>query len=153
MIRDGWLHTGDIGWIDQKGLLHLVGKKANRIQTEKGDVYPEECEAYLRRNRFVSEAVVVGDRGGKEKKTRLVAVIRPDTEELEKVYGRNFLPGEMELEIKKAVAEANGRLAPRKRIATYLLYPAPFPKTPTGKWKRQELSAFAQTGNQPRRKK
>ena len=60
-IVNGWLHTGDYGYIDKEGYSYLMGRKKNVIITRNGkNVFPEEIEYYLMWNEFISEALVHG---------------------------------------------------------------------------------------------
>lgn len=59
-IRDGWLFTGDLGWLDQDGYLTLVGRKKEIIITGGVNVSPVEVEAVLLQHRDVREAAVIG---------------------------------------------------------------------------------------------
>ena len=67
VLDDGWYRTGDLGFLDEQGFLHLRGRKKDLIVLANGqNVYPEDIETELDRNPAVSEAVVVGiqkDRG------------------------------------------------------------------------------------------
>lgn len=57
-IRDGWLHTGDIGYVDEDGFMYLVGRKDDRIRTGGYNVYPVEIEAVLNKLPGVHESAV-----------------------------------------------------------------------------------------------
>jgi long-chain acyl-CoA synthetase len=60
-FQNGWYITGDLGFIDQQGFLHIRGRKKDMIAMPDGQkVYPDDIEAVLRRHPAVTDAVVVG---------------------------------------------------------------------------------------------
>lgn len=56
----GWCHTGDIGFIDDQGYLHISGRKKNMIKSGGISVFPEEIEDTLRKHPTVADAAVIG---------------------------------------------------------------------------------------------
>jgi long-chain acyl-CoA synthetase len=77
-LRDGWLHTGDIGKMDEEGYLYLVDRKADMIVTGGENVYPTETENALYKHPCVQECVVVSapdERWGE--RVQAVVVLRP----------------------------------------------------------------------------
>jgi long-chain acyl-CoA synthetase len=76
-LKDGWLHTGDLGRLDEDGFLYITGRKKDIIITAGGkNITPANLENGLKQNRWISQAVVVGDR-----RPYLVALITLDPEE------------------------------------------------------------------------
>ncbi len=61
VIRNGWLHTGDIGKFDDEGYLYIVGRLKNMIISGGLNIYPEEIEEVLINHKDIKEALVVGE--------------------------------------------------------------------------------------------
>jgi long-chain acyl-CoA synthetase len=75
-LADGWLHTGDVGFLDEDGYLTITDRKKDLIITAQGkNVAPQELESRLKYHPLVSQAVVVGDR-----RPYLVALITLDAD-------------------------------------------------------------------------
>lgn len=60
-VRDGWLHTGDIGYLDEEGYLYLCGRIKNMILVRGFNVYPEEVEACILGSGMAKDCVVYGE--------------------------------------------------------------------------------------------
>jgi long-chain acyl-CoA synthetase len=91
-IVDGWLHTGDIGEVDEDGFLKITGRKKDIIITAGGkNITPANLEAEIKQHPFVSQCVVVGDR-----RPYLVALVTLDPEEIAKFAKENGLPEDLE---------------------------------------------------------
>ena len=58
VLKDGWLYTGDLGYLDDEGFLYLTGRKKTVIVTKGGkNIFPEELEAVIAENELVSEVL------------------------------------------------------------------------------------------------
>ncbi len=116
-LIDGWLHSGDLGELDGDGYLTITGRKKDLIITSSGkNVSPSNIENALKLSRWVSQAVVYGDR-----KPYLTALVTLDPDECaalaEKVGAADADPAalaahpDVVAEIQAAVDEANKRFA------------------------------------------
>jgi long-chain acyl-CoA synthetase len=120
VIRDGWVHTGDVGAVDSAtGDLVVLGRTRDRIALPTGlKVYPEDVEAALASEAAVAASAVVEVDG------RIVAALVAAA-------------GASDGELADAVRRANTRLAPHQRVARFRRYPEPdLPRTHTLKVRR-----------------
>ncbi len=75
-FEDGWFKTGDIGFIDEDGFLHISGRKKNVIIANNGkNVFPEEIEDLLNRNQFILESLVYGEEDKKHDEVIAVQIV------------------------------------------------------------------------------
>jgi long-chain acyl-CoA synthetase len=140
VIRDGWLYTGDLGFMDEDGFLYVTGRKKNLIVTAGGNnIFPEELEYRLNKTPFVKESLIVGCNNSKKHFCEIVAVLYPDFEKLEAAYGVDYSAERLRLEMKKAISEVNGRLLPYKRITSFLIRREEFPKNSSQKILREGI--------------
>ena len=134
---DGWLHTGDMGFIDPDGWLYLTGRKKNVIVTNTGEnVYPEEIEDYINFSPYIEESMVFPYKhDGKE----VVGVqILPEMEYIRKTLGHEPTDEELETLMKDVIKELNEGLSIYKRITKVFVRKEDFIRTTTRKIKRQE---------------
>ncbi len=131
--QNGWLHTGDIGFIDKHGFLVITGRKKNVIVKSNGkNVFPEELEAYLGRSHLVSEVAVLGVHNNKKNDYDLCAIIVPDTS----------APDFSEDAIHTLVHSVSANLQSYKHIDRTLIRYEELPKNSSRKIKRYELPAL-----------
>ena len=132
---DGWLHTGDLGSMDERGYCRIAGRIKEMIIRGGENIYPREIEAALLSHPGVAEVAVVGvpDRFWGEE---VGAAIRPAA------AGGELVPAEL-------AEYCRGRLAAYKTPVRWLLTDS-FPLTSTGKVRKDVLSArLAEAGAGP----
>jgi long-chain acyl-CoA synthetase len=138
--RNGWLHTGDIGYINDRGFLIITGRKKNVIIRGNGkNVFPEELEAYLCRNPFVSEAVVLAMTNDNKKECDIVAVLRPDEDYAKETLGADYTENALNEKLNDAIRQVNDVVQTYKRIDVVLWLKEEFPKNSSRKIKRFEI--------------
>jgi len=135
----GYFKTGDIGFFDADGFLHINGRQKNVIISKSGEnVFPEEIEDILDRNPFVQECMVYGEQD--EKHTEIIAVqIVTDAEAFIEYSEKNTVTITPELVnniISEAVQETNKELPIYKQIRKFYVRDSEFEKTTTQKIKR-----------------
>ena len=141
--RNGWLHTGDIGFVDDNGFLVITGRKKNVIVKNNGkNVFPEELESYIARDPMVGEAVVLGIMNEKKKDYDIVAAVYPDAEYAKETLGADYKAEDVEAHIKAVVDNVNSIVQTYKRIDVVLVVDTEFPKNTSKKIKRFEVPAM-----------
>jgi O-succinylbenzoic acid--CoA ligase len=120
-IRDGWLHTGDLGTVDDEGYLTVVDRRDDLIVTGGENVYPAEVESVLLEHPAVGECAVVGVPDGRWGQ-RVTAVVVP---------AAGAAPDAPALE-----AFLRERLAGYKVPRAIALWREPLPRTASGKVQR-----------------
>ena len=127
-IVDGWFHTGDTGYIDRDGYVHVTGRKDDMIVLPNGkNINPEDIEDHIRSISPLVEDVGVLLRGG-----RLAALVHPNYALLRKAAISNV----METIRKKVIDRYNGSVPSHQRILDVSIARVPLPKTSAGKIQR-----------------
>ncbi len=148
--KDGWLASGDIGFVDKEGYLHITDRKKDLIVTAGGkNIAPQPIENKLKMNMYIDEAVMIGD-----KRPYCVALIVPSFEILKDVARKEGISYNSEKElidhlrikelISAAIDETNSGFAKYETIKKFALIPQLFSQetgelTPTIKVKRNAV--------------
>ena len=125
---DGWFYTGDLGTVDENGMIAIRGRSKTMILGPSGqNIYPEEIEAKLNNMPFVMESLVIENDG------RLVALVYPD---YEGVDGTQIRQEDLETVMEENRKMLNSELSSYSSVAKIVLYPNEFEKTPKKSVKR-----------------
>jgi len=148
-LKDGWLHTGDVGFVDDDGYLRITDRKRDFIKTSGGEmISPARIEGYLTLQPEIAQAMVFGDRH-----PYLVAVLVAESDFASGFASQHGTDGDLvalshdpafSKAIGAAVARANQNLGPGERVRRFVIAPEPFTvangqMTPTLKIKRHVI--------------
>lgn len=140
VIKEGWLHTGDLGYMDKEGYVYITGRKKSLIVTQTGkNIQPEELEEKLIKSEWIKEVLVIPRVDQKTKKEQICALIFPDYERLEmqrQEKGTEMSEADVLSLYKEIVREVNEDLPAYKKITEFEIRDEEFPKTSTQKIKR-----------------
>ena len=135
VLRDGWLYTGDYGYMDKDGFLYVTGRKKNVIVTKNGkNIFPEEVEYYLSKSEYIQEVMVYGyeEEGGE---TVVCADIYPDFALIREHFGETT-PDELRKVLKHEIDRINEQMSTYKWVRRFSVRDTEFEKTTTRKIKR-----------------
>lgn len=125
-LKDGWLLTGDLGYVDEEGFIYLTGRKKNLIITKNGEnVSPEELENKIGSERIVQEILV------REKNGVIEAEIFPDME-----YAEKTGVCDIKAVLQQLIDTYNQGAPSYKKIYSLIVRETEFEKTPSKKIKR-----------------
>jgi len=131
-IIDGWFHTGDIGFIDKEGFLHITDRKKDIIVTSGGkNIAPQKIESLAKRYSYISQFVVYGD-----KRNYLTALVTLDKDQITE-FGKNkgvsytdysqlLRSAEVHALVKEAIVGINQQLATFESVKKFVIIPEDF---------------------------
>ena len=131
VLRNGWVHTGDVGEIDADGFIKITDRKKDIIVLSGGDTLsPQRVEGILQLEPEIAQAMVVGDR-----QPYLVGLIVADEEAAREWarakgkpgdFGRLAADKDFHAHFERAVERVNKRLSQPERVRRFALVPEPF---------------------------
>jgi long-chain acyl-CoA synthetase len=126
---DGFFRTGDLGYLDTDGYLHIVGRSKEMIVLAGGkNIFPEEVEAVYAESPLIHEIAVL------ERSGRLVGLVVPEVKELRSLSGE-----ELRQCLRAEIEQRTGRLPSYQRLSDLAVTAEPLPRTQIGKLRRHEL--------------
>jgi long-chain acyl-CoA synthetase len=146
MREGGWLASGDLGFVDGDGYVHITGRKKDLVITSSGkNISPELIESALRETPWISQAVVAGDR-----RSYLVALVTLDPDEAPRLAAEAGVPADpasmadderVRAIVEKDIQAANQRFAAIEQVKRFKILPRDLSQadgelTPTLKVKR-----------------
>ncbi|MBP3815507.1 MAG: AMP-binding protein [Firmicutes bacterium] len=136
VLRDGWLYTGDLGYMDENGFLYVTGRKKTVIVTKGGkNIFPEEIEEVLKQNDLIKEVLVHGVTDKRIGNVAVTADIQPNFALLKERYGE-MDSSQVYHFYKELVDKINGTMPSYKAIKRVNIREKDFEMTTTGKIKR-----------------
>jgi long-chain acyl-CoA synthetase len=134
-IRDGWLHSGDLGYVDEEGYLYLVDRKKDMIDSGGVKVYPKDVEEIAIRHPAVLEVAVFGVPHAKWGETPVAAVVLREGAQATPEALRDWI---------------NERVAARYQRVSVVTIVSAFPRSAAGKILKRELREPYWAGRGPK---
>ncbi len=125
-LKDGWLHTGDIGMVDKDGYIFIVDRKKELIISKGMKIYPREIEGILYSHPKVQDAAVIGRQDERKDESPVAYVTLRENEDATS---------------REIIEYLKPRLAPYK-IPREIIFVDEFPRTATGKILKREIKAI-----------
>ncbi len=138
VLKDGWFHTGDLGYIDKDGFLFITGRKKDVIVLKNGkNIFPEELELLINKLPYVSECMVFG-RPCDDGDYKICAKIVYNVEAMEELYSNASANDYMKFIWEDIKTNVNHKMPAYKYIREIIVTDVPLIKTTTQKVKRHE---------------
>jgi long-chain acyl-CoA synthetase len=140
VLIDGWYHTGDLGYFDEKGYLVISGRKKSLIVNREGkNIYPEEVERQVLKSKYLLECLVLGYREAEESGERVGLIVVPNMEVFDAMAAggsSSMTDARIEEMVREDVREKLKELSDYKRPRKIDVRFEEFEKTTTQKIKR-----------------
>ena len=135
-LQDGWLRTGDLGRLDRRGYLYVVGRIKDVIVGASGrNVYPAEIEQLIGDSPYVREVCVLGvPADDADPNDQVAALVVPNEETL----GGRYVPRHEEV-LRQEIRKACIHLASYKKPRYFAVWPGELPRTTTMKVKKRQV--------------
>jgi long-chain acyl-CoA synthetase len=137
---EGYLKTGDLGYLDEEDYLYLTGRAKNMIVTEGGkNVYPEEIENEFQLFEEIEQILVRGFVSDRKMKIESIEALVYPNPELKDESGAALFKEALKARIEKIISEVNQRLLPYQKIARTVILEERMEETTTKKIKRDTV--------------
>jgi len=134
--KDGYYHTGDLGYLDENNFVIITGRKKNVIISKNGkNIFPEEIESLLSRSPYVTESLVTGESDARDD-IIVTATIFPNMEAVQAELGEKPDTAAIRKLIDDEIKKVNQQLVSYKHIRKVVLRDTEFDKTTSKKIKR-----------------
>jgi long-chain acyl-CoA synthetase len=142
VIKDGWFHTGDIGYLDRDNFLHITGRIRNLIVLGAGKkVFPEEVEEVIGKSPYIKEICVLGKaatQGIRKGCEEVYAIVVPNLDNFKEPERRD--QQKIKDRINAEIQHYSKDLAEYKRIKDFAIWTDELPKTATRKIRRKAVA-------------
>lgn len=136
VMKDGWFHTGDLGYFDDDGFMFITGRLKSVLITKNGkNVYPEEIESIINKSDLIKESMVYQKENKEKDDTFIAAILVPNFDVVKEKFGE-ISDEELKQKLWQEIKGVNEQLVSYKHIKEISIRDIEFEKTTTLKIKR-----------------